>query len=245
MIDFSVVRDSGKHYLNPMNTFVGFFISMWSLAVGIYYLLTSINLPLNEGVFWSAAVAAIGFMLAKFMECRTKRYNVLCNLEVELNQAMDALSCMTRTLQNMVNSYVPLLLPHELLYLTPEYVKSVGRIDIKNDLADLMCDFRRINQDWNNLIQYGQEHLKAIEDPTHPQHTEARVFGTELLKSVQSRCQQTDTLIQDTLALVRVYMSHDKTFFAFGQPFLSSKKLEAEVKSVKAALLSELAEKGA
>jgi hypothetical protein len=219
-----------KHYVDPRSTFSGLitFCAMFSCAL-YFSFVRLLKIPLNDEIFWSASLGVTGFILIKFVEVRTKRYNALCHLEVELGQAFDALGNMINTLRNMIQQSIPMLLPHDMPFLTLDLVKIVGRLDVKNNLRVLLCDFRVINQDWSNLIDYGKEHAETINDPAHPQHAYARRFGTELLESILSRAEFSQKLVQETIVLVRVYVKEDKPFLGFKQPYISSQRLNARV----------------
>ena len=118
------------HYLNPLNTFLGILFACSGLSALLYYLFKHFEFPLNPEIYWSSSLGVTGFCLLKFTESRVKRYNTLCHLEVELNQNMDILSNLVATLQNMIQSFMPMLLPHELPILNVDRANGVGRIDV-------------------------------------------------------------------------------------------------------------------
>lgn len=229
------------HYVNPLNSFLGLLsFCMFLICVIYFFFRHYLSIQLSDSIYWPAALAVTGFGLIKFIECRSKRYSVLCNLEVELNQAMDVLSILIATLRFLIKDAVPVLLPHDLPYLTMRYIEDVGRLDIKNNLADLKCDFRRINQDWNNLIEYGREHLDIIKDQRHPQHQGIKSFGTQLLQYVLARSETALKLVQDTLVLVRIYMRSDRPLLRFEQPFIWPCEFLIEIGEEREKLISEV-----
>ena len=115
------------HHLNPLNTFIGIFICNAILTYVLHFLLTNyFKIKFSEEIFWSAALGVSGFILIKFIEVRTKLYNTLCYIEVELTHLSNLIS----TLQKLIKHYIPILLPHTLPYLTMDDVKAVDRIKI-------------------------------------------------------------------------------------------------------------------
>lgn len=229
------------HYLDPRNTFFGALLCLAGLSCGLYFSFTCLlSIPLNTEIYSTAVLGVTGFGLLKFIESRTRRHNTMCRLEVELNHAMDAVSILLGTLKKMIETQIPVLLPHDLPYVSIELVKQVGRIDVKNNLANLLCDFRRINQDWNNLVEFGKRHEEAITDHNHPQHRSARLAGTNLLTMVFDHTKSTFSLIKETLLLIRVYIRKDHPFFRFGQPFTWPCKMKKEIELERKTLESEL-----
>lgn len=228
------------HYIDPRSTFLGFLFLCATISIGLYLSFSKLfKIQLSNEIYWPAALAVTGFTLICFVKTRTKRYNTLCHLEVELNQAMDVVSNLQATLKNMIHHFVPVLWSHELPMLTPDNIKSVGRLDIKNNLGDLLCDFRRISQDWNNLIDFGRGHIDVIKDPKHPDHMEVRKSGTEALSLILNRANIAMKLIEDTLILIRVYMRTDEPFFRFKQPFVWPCELYTDICAERGKLNSE------
>lgn len=228
------------HYIKPLNSFLGILIYTILFVPALYFLFTKyLNIPLNDGIFWSAALGISGFVQIKFIETRARRYNILCHLQVELNQAMDALSNIILTLQFMISHSIPIILPHDMPCLTMDYIKEVGRLDVKNNLASLLCDFRRINQDWNNLVTYGKDQTAIIDDPQHPLHQQVRVEGTKLFNFILKRAQDSLEFIETTLVLVRIYCRSDKPFLRFEPPFIWPSKQLNDVQKEKNKLIAE------
>lgn len=231
-----------KHYINPRSTFLGLSIFLFFISFGLYFLFKNyFCILLNPAIFWPTALGASGFILIKFLETRSKRYNTLCDLEIELSQASDALSLIISTLEHSINILIPILLPRDPLYLTIEHIKQVGRIDLKNNLSTLLCDFRRINHDWNIvMIEYGKAHSHKINNPTHPEHEYAKSYGTEILKTILNRSKTALNLVIESQALVRLYTKHDKSFFYFNQPFIWPSVFNSTLEKEKKMLKSEI-----
>lgn len=229
------------HYLNPLNTFLGLLIFFSFLSCSFYFFFTFyLKIKLSDEIFWPATLGVTGFTLIKFVETRTKRHNILCHLEVELNQAMDTLSTLIFLLENMIQKKLPIIMQHTFPYVTMDNIKEVGRLDIKNNLSNLLCDFRRITQDCNNLSEYGQENENAIINSNHAQHQLAITTGLQILNVILTSSKTAFTLIKDTLVLVRIYMSTDKPFFRFGQPFIWPCKLARNIDEERKKILSEI-----
>ncbi|MBF0106381.1 MAG: hypothetical protein HQM16_13770 [Deltaproteobacteria bacterium] len=152
---------------------------------------------------------------------------------------MDTLAILQSSLQNLIRNSMPALLPHDLPYITKDFVRDCGRIDVKNNLADLLCDFRRINQDWNNLIEFGKEHFSIIKNPDHAQHKEFRQLGTQLLNFVLVRVVSSLKIVEDTLILVRIYVHTDRPFFRFKQPFIWPCELLIDIEKERKKLATE------
>ncbi|MDO8528234.1 MAG: hypothetical protein Q7T03_11210 [Deltaproteobacteria bacterium] len=152
---------------------------------------------------------------------------------------MDTLNCLIMTLQSLIQKQTPVLMPHALPYLTLDYLNSVGRLNVKNNLADLLCDFRRINQDWINFIEYGNDNAEILHDPKHSEHQRARAIGTSLMGIIFHKCEASFKLVEDTLVLVRIYTRTDKSFFRFRQPFVWPCEMLVDIEEERKKLVSE------
>jgi hypothetical protein len=217
------------HYVDPRSTFLGILIFFSVLSIAIYNLISLLQVPINAEIYWSSAIALTGFMLLKFLESRSKRYNVLCHLDVELNQAMDTLGLYKGTLEDRIKNNIPILLPHSPVSISLAHVKEVGRIDVKNNLGNLLCDFKRINQDWENLVQFGKQFEKIILVPKHPEHSQCIAEGNKLLGIILDGANSSLELVKSTLVLVRIYIKTDKPLMFFKQPFISSCSMNSKI----------------
>jgi len=154
------------------------------------------------------------------------------------------MSDMVITCEYMIKAQMPLLLPHDKVTISIDLVKDVGRIDVKNDLSSLLCDLRKINQDWETIVGYGKRFHSAIDDSSNPGHESVKAEGVRLITLLHKKCFHTLILIKDIALLVRYYIKKDKPFLLFGQPYVDAKEQSKSLKEDKIVLEKEIEESG-
>lgn len=228
-----------KHYIDPRNTLLVLLVLSFLLVFLFSELCSYIGIPLIKDIYWTAGVGLIAYLGGKFIATRIKRHNGMCHLETELSHALGTINDMIVSCQNMIEKQLPILMPHEKLTISLELVQGVGRLDTKNNLLELLCDFRKINQDWDLMVKFGEDYKS---DLANPRGVEIRMVGTESIKPILKKCLLTHDLIKETVLLIRYYIKQDRPLLLFGQPYINKEKFSKTIEKDRVQLDKEIQE---
>lgn len=206
------------HAINPLTSFGSFFL----LLVFLIILLPRLFCILSGEIYWTAAIGLIAYCVARHIEARKKRYSTLCNLEVELNHAMCALSDNIQNLEKSLNVGAPLFMKYEKMEVDHDTVKELSRLEVKNLCALLMSDFRRINSD----LGYMSSHISSSAQQLMNDPTEKQAI-LEILKELLDYCKRTMDDLKKCLVMTRYFIKQDKAiYFDFHLPYYDKSDLE-------------------
>ncbi len=239
-----------RHYIWPKTSIIAAVVCVFPIA-GLLSYASSIILDklfgakLLEDIYWTAVVGIAGYIITAYYRRQIKRYNIFCHLEVELNFSHGALNDMILTLKGMINNGFPIIFQTDELNIDFDLVKEVGRLDIKNHLIDIVCDFRKINHDWKIASHFGEENRPLIMGLTgSPQEQNLiKKHGLDILGGILKKAEITQNLMQQCMAEIRVYMKTDKPAFAtWFQPYLNDRNFKELARKDREQLEKEMAE---
>lgn len=184
-----------------------------------------------QGAFWGFIVGIVTLIFSKYMELQARRYNVLVYLEQELNASINDLSDNKFQIDKILEAdQLTLLFPCELK-LTEEYIKQLGRTELKNDIFGLYIDFRKYNHNIKMAIEIYERNVSSFKDFESQKFARTNdiegvltvyhsYFKTHL-KEINTFGDKINECIKDCLVKVRFFAKVDKTLLAsnIGQPY--------------------------
>ena len=208
------------------------------LGICFYYKVLAKTSDAFRGAFFGFIVGILTFLFSKYMEIRSKRYNALVYIEQELNAAINDLHGNKFQIDKILNSdNLTLLFPCEAK-LSEEYIKNLGRAELKNDIFSLYIDFKKYNHSIKMAIEIYERNIAGFRD------FESQRFGrsADVLTIIKSYHQYFKTQLKEIdefgdkvieclktcLVKIRFFVKIDKTLLAsnIGLPYYDKKEFE-------------------
>ncbi len=202
----------------------GFYIPFFGVVI-IYFYCTIINKmsAAFNGAFFGFIVGIGTFLFSKFME-----------LQASINDLSDNKFQIDKILES---DELTLLFPCELR-LTEEYIKHLGRMDLKNDIFSLYVDFKKYNHSIKTAIEIYERNVSTFKDFESRGFTRTndiksiiksyhQYFKTQL-KEINVFGEKVFETIKECLIKIRFFAKIDKTILAsnLGQAYYDRKEFE-------------------
>lgn len=221
--------------LNPKTSFLPLFGALIAVLI-----LLQINGYIGTELFSSAVLAATAYVLGKHIAIKTSRYNTLCNLEVELNEALDALGSNVQTMEKLKNIGMPIFIAPTRVSFDGSLVKDVGRLDLKNALLIVMGSLRRVAHDLEHVSTQSRESMDALIT-----NSAGRAEALRTLGEISNYCKKTFEEIKNCLVMTRVYLRLDRPRIVLTlQSYIDPRSFDEECKKAKERLEAEMKEIG-
>jgi hypothetical protein len=150
-----------RKYINHRGFYISFFVIY---GICFYVGVIAKTSDAFRGAFFGFIVGIMTFFFSKYMELQARRYNSLVYIEQELHAAINDLSDNKFQIKKIFGSEeLVLLFPCELR-LTEEYIKYLGRMDMKNDIFSLYVDFKKYNHSIKTAIEIYERNVDAFKD---------------------------------------------------------------------------------
>lgn len=224
-----------RKYINHRKLYIPFFI-----AIVIYFYCTIVNKMSDafKGAFFGFIVGIGTFLFSKFMELQARRYNALVYIEQELQASINDLSDNKFQIDKILESdELTLLFPCELR-LTEEYIRHLGRMDLKNDVFSLYVDFKKYNHSIKTVIEIYERNISTFKDFESQRFTRTadiksiiksyhQYFKTQL-REINTFGDKVFESIKACLVKIRFFAKVDKTLLAsnLGQAYYAKKEFE-------------------
>lgn len=207
-----------------------------------------------KGAFFGFIVGIGTFLFSKFMELQARRYNALVYIEQELQASINDLSDNKFQIDKILESdELTLLFPCELR-LTEEYIRHLGRMNLKNDVFSLYVDFKKYNHSIKTVIEIYERNVSTFKDFESQRFTRTadiksiiksyhQYFKTQL-REINTFGDKVFESIKACLVKIRFFAKVDKTLLAsnLGQAYYDKKEFEKWLVEDRKRLESEMEE---
>ncbi len=154
-------------------------------AIYLYYTIIHKTSDAFKGAFFGFIVGIATFLFVKYMEMKTRRYNILVYLEHELNASINDLMDNKFQIDKILESDTLTLLSPCELRLTGEHIKHIGRKELKNDIFSLYADFKKYNHSIKMSIDVFERNINNFKEFTI-QHKDA----PDVIETLLQQCHQ-------------------------------------------------------
>lgn len=150
-----------RKLLNSRKFYIPYFLALLLFA---YFSIVTKTSDIFKGAFFGFIVGIVTFLSSKYYESQARRYNSLIYLEHELNACFNDLIDNNFQIEGALKTdKLTLITPIELK-LTDEYIKQLGRIELKNVIFPLYVDMKKYNHSLKQAIELFEKNTINLKD---------------------------------------------------------------------------------
>lgn len=174
-----------------------------------------------QGAFWAIVVSYFTYLIAKYNDLLTRRYNTMIKLQHELSRGLNDLSNDLFLINDALNDpNIKIFIPVEIT-LNEDYIKDLARIEVRDDICILFLGIKQFNHGLQSSVEYLKNNVTAFrntpyEPPAHAA-TILKVFQDAYkskLTEINEFGQKIESEMKDCLVKLRFFSLIDRPLFA-------------------------------
>lgn len=211
-----------------------------------------------KGVFLGVFASLFSYMFTKMHELNVRRYNCMVYLEQELNICFNDLSDNLFQINKILESPYPTVFFRHQLKLTEDYIKDLGRTELREDIYMFYLGLRKIDHDLQGAVMIYERNMDNFKKQSFPSIEEGQkafesfyTFYKDGLTKLQKAIMSADSELKECLSKIRFFLRTDRpNFYKYLLPYYSKQdyikwipedieRIKAEIEKSKKVLVKE------
>ena len=171
-----------------------------------------------KGAFLGFLVGLFTFIFSKYFEAQARRYTSLVYLEHELNACSNDLGDNAYQIDLALKADALTLIRPIEIKITEEYIKDLGRIELKNAIFPLFIDIRKFNSSLKHAIDVFDRNVLTVKQLESVKQEEiVKALITQFhqdLRGITEFGQKINEDIIGCLVKVRFFLRNDQTLLS-------------------------------